>query len=458
MSESDIMKSRKEFMARIMSRLPKVAARQEELRKRHIFREARRAYKTSQLNKKKANRIRIKQSQLIKRLSKKLKKQERRRNKELKKEQKLLKQQESLKKKQEKVAKKLKRDISKKVTDIDKIEREIRTLDSANDNVVLSKGETCNISDKVMGDVHFSKFPVVSVNPNENNCVYLSRVLGIQNEFIPVKFISSGSQNSVYKAVQIEISKKNGNNGVVVRVSRIGDSQNDVPELDFKYSSYIHNLSNERLTTKNISSPKIRMQGIQQIKSKLAGVQVMDFVQGASFGHHFMNSNNTRRDSLARKFGRTLGVMHRECNLSHGDANHGNFMIRDDNLNAHNLVALDLDRCVNLDNVSGREERTICRNYDLTQAFSTLFSLITDIVRSEKITGEDYTRYVHILEERFFSHFTKSYLSIFGQIDSKLKIWENIPRVNIRSQRERNNIVYREFQKYSNIWRRHVHN
>lgn len=291
----------------------------------------------------------------------------------------------------------------------------------------------CNIPDQVLGEVHFSKFPVVSVKPNENNNVYLSRVLGVQKKILPVRYLSSGAQNTVYKAIE----KKNGD-CVAVRVSRIGNRKNDVPELDFYYSCHIHNLAHNRLSIKNIYNPRMRMKRIRRVKDELAGVQVIDFMGGISFGQSFVNSDNKRRDSLVRKFGRTLGVMHHECKLAHGDANHSNFF--DDDLNEENLAVIDLDRCVDLVSVPGREERTLCRNYDLTQAFSTIFSLI----RREKTTD------VTLLEERFFSHFSKSYLSVFGHVDNSSRIWENIPHWNMKSEGD---VVASEFERYSRILR-----
>lgn len=287
----------------------------------------------------------------------------------------------------------------------------------------------CNIPDQVLGQVHFSKFPVVSVKPNENNNVYLSRVLGVQKKLLPVRYLSSGAQNTVYKAIE----KKNGD-CVAVRVSRIGNRKNDVPQLDFYYSCHIQNLAHNRLSRKNIYNPSLRMKGIRRVKDELAGVQVIDFVGGISFGESFVDSDNTRRDSLVRKFGRTLGVMHHECKLAHGDANHSNFF----DLNEENLAVIDLDRCVDLVSLSGREERTLCRNYDLTQAFSTIFSLIS---RETDVT---------LLEERLFSHFSKSYLSVFGHVDSSSRIWENIPHWNMKSERD---VVDREFERYSRILR-----
>ena len=347
------------------------------------------------------------------------------------------------------------------------IERATRIVENSNANIQLTSGTDCSITPKSMDDHHFSNFPKSPFASRENNCVYLARMFELSENLIPVGYISRGSQNVVYRAIGLGEDK---GAHLVVRVGKIGDSGTDVGIYDFKYSSMIHKEAHSRLTTCNLSTPLVRHSHSPLIISKgvsvRAAVQVLDFVGGKSLCYHFQAGDGGMRQSLCRKFGRTLGVMHACSHMAHGDANGGNFMIDDKNPNSSTLVVVDLDRTVDLKGGMERSDVIISKNYDLTQAFSTIFHLVNGVaLRYFPNKGKEYDLYVETRKTTMFTEFTKSYLETSMLEKSKKavsspkpvnfsRIWDHIPHVNEDSLKERKDVVSSEFLKYEKVWRK----
>ena len=374
-------------------------------------------------------------------------------------------QQKKLLETQERDLKKLRPFLNKKnelaPIEIRRAQVAIRSVKSSSDNVLVVN---CAITKKQMDEIHHKKFPSEQIQARgEDNCDYLSRMFGLSGKYRPVKLVGEGVFNTVYKAVSPKVTTENKNMGVVIRVSRIGNT--DIREIsfeDFSYSYHINVLAYRRLVNSGVHIPMIRSSEVQKIDENThAGVQVQDFIQGTTLSDAVIyESSFKKRYEIFRQYGRTLGVMH-EGQLAHGDAHAGNFMVRDKD-NSKYLVPVDLDRCVDMSNLK-KEQHDHCVKYDLVMAYTACLRLCGQIINirsKEPIypTEAHYIQAVTELRDHFFRAFTESYLYV-RRSPTEEKLWEKIPHNNRifgidytqEQKHEFHMIVNVEWRKYSTI-------
>ena len=315
------------------------------------------------------------------------------------------------------------------------IRQQIKYLNAALDTrLFLVKGK-CLITNKMVCDNHFynnrkgnmslfpkDHFPNLQIIPgkgvcnddkgiklikdSDNNCVYLSNIFKLYNDYLLISYISKGSNNTIYRAINKKVTTDNDNNGYAIRIGLVGEDRRKqmiAPHM-FDYGAHIHKLAYKRLTKHGIKIPKLYESKRVGIGSQLyayAGVGVFDLVEADDADKEFMKSRFYDMRVLAHKFGRTLGVMHEKCNLTHGDSHMGNFKMDYDSDKYH--AVLDMDNGIDLNGLNVAD-RQMLQNYDLSQAYSSIYTIV--YLKYRDVRNTEFQK----IRDHLFRDFTLGYL------------------------------------------------
>ena len=237
-----------------------------------------------------------------------------------------------------------------------------------------------DISDYDMEEIHFNKFERLPYMKSETNRMYLTRILGLENIAVPTSYLARGMENVVYKAKGVGHYK---GDDLIIRVARFGDEEYDTTytwsENSYNVQSSMYRIFSESngSSKKSIPVPEMVFRKEVHIGNTIASVQISDLVVGETLEGRFNKGGKMEMKSLIFKFGNTLGHLHWENQVCHGDYHAMNVM---DSTPSHSefLTIIDMDRSIDYSHntVLTDSDLSICMDYDLTQALSSIFKMI----------------------------------------------------------------------------------
>jgi tRNA A-37 threonylcarbamoyl transferase component Bud32 len=308
-----------------------------------------------------------------------------------------------------------------------------------------------NISDDQMEETHFSRFDRLPYIEGETNCMYLTRVFCLGNIAIPTEYLARGMENVVYKATGV--GRWSGKE-LILRVARYGDTEYDTTHAWTDNSTTVQRkmfgkISNSKLYGQSqchIPVPELVFHDEVPIGNTYASIQVVEFVNGQTLEAKFSTASKKKRDELIYKFGNTLGYLHWNEQVLHGDFHAANVM-ESRKVNCEFLTIIDMDRSMDYshDCEMTDSDLDLCRDYDLTQALSSIFKMIT--YRFSSVKGHKKRK------ENLFDIFMNAYNQHFNPVCGYNKNWNDVLHVdeNIASDNYMS-VIQEGFKWYDDIF------
>lgn len=308
-----------------------------------------------------------------------------------------------------------------------------------------------NISDDQMEETHFSRFDRLPYMDDETNCMYLTRVFCLENIAIPTEYLARGMENVVYKATGV--GRWSGKD-LILRVARYGEEEYDTTHAWTDNSTTVQTkmfrkISKSKLYGKtqcHIPVPELVFHDEVPIGNTYASIQVVEFVNGQTLEEKFSKATKKRREKLIYKFGNTLGYLHWKEQVLHGDFHAMNVM-ESRKVNGEFLTIIDMDRSMDYshDCELTDSDLDLCRDYDLTQALSSIFKMIHyrfSNVKEHKKRKED-----------LFDIFMTAYNQHFKPVCGYNKNWNHVLHVdeNIDSDNYMS-VIQEGFKWYDDIF------
>ncbi len=313
--------------------------------------------------------------------------------------------------------------------------------------------EHSDISDEDMEDVHFIKFDRVPYMNNETNCMYLARILQVEHIAIPLVYLARGMENVVFKA--IGVGHHTGKE-LIIRVSRFGDEDYDTTYAWSRNSCRVQRdmygrFEDSKLEESGFISipvPDVVYRTDATIGCTTASVQVVEYVKGITLEEAFKNANKIERQKLIHMYGNTLGHLHWNSEVIHGDYHATNVMVSTPNHDKF-LTIIDMDRSIDYSrgSIPDNDMLAVCMDYDLTQALSSIFKMIAIRFRNEK-------RYKKI-KEKLFKIFMRAYGSNCPAEYNWDNSWEDVLHIDETTPTDEYMDVLQEgFYGYDDIFNR----
>lgn len=262
-----------------------------------------------------------------------------------------------------------------------------------------------DISDYEMEEIHFNKFDRLPYMNGETNRMYLTRILGLEDVAKPISYLARGMENVVYKAKGVGHYK---GDDLIIRIARFGDDEYDTTyawsENSYNVQTTMYRIFSEShgSSKKSIPVPEMILKKEVPLGNTVASVQVSDLVVGDTLEGRFNKCGEMERKGLIFKFGNTLGHLHWENQVCHGDYHAMNVM---DSTPSHSefLTIIDMDRSIDYSHntVLTDSDLSTCMDYDLTQALSSIFKMIS--IRFKNV--KKYRK----MKEKLFKIFMRAY-------------------------------------------------